>query len=445
MPALPIRAEYIRNVLRYVDRFQNAAAVVCIDDRIIASPFFSSLASDICLMRQAGIRVIIVPGARKRIDDVLEHDRVPWRMEGGRRVTGDDAMPLIKMAAFDVSNIVMTALAGEKRGAVIGNWVRARRRGVINGVDFGSAGAVDRIDIPAVRSVIESGFIPIFPCIGWSASGRPFNLSSLELAGEIAALFPADKLFLIAPGACYRAGDFSLPEGSGLTAHIADLPLEEARRILELNAPAQGTEKAELLSLLSCAAGACERGVERTHILDGNTDGVLLCEVFSEFGSGTMVYRSGYGGIRDMTLDDIPAVLAVMRPFIEGGILLPRTGEQLAQSYRDYIVFELDGGVRACAALHMYDDGQGEIAAVAVNEGYSRMGTGPRMIKFLIDRARGLGAEAVFVLTTQTADWFEQLGFVSAPLDSLPPKRRGLWNPARGSKIFRLPLGSRKT
>jgi amino-acid N-acetyltransferase len=416
--------DHIRNVLRYVDRFQNAVAVLYIDERVIASPLFTGLISDIRLMRQAGIRVIIVPGARKRIDEILLASGIPWTMKGGWRITGDDAMPLIKMAAFDVSNIVMTALAGERLDAVIGNWVRARRRGVINGVDYGGAGEIDSVNTDSLRAVLESGIVPIFPCIGWSASGKPYNISSLALAVEIASRFLADKLFLVAPEA-------RLP--------VPDLTLEEARTFVERGRLA-GEPPEEILGYLSSAVSACERGVARTHILDGSEDGALLCEVFSEFGSGTMVYKNTYGGIRDMTVDDVPAVVTLMRPFIEKGMLLPRTQADIASEYQDYIVFELDGGIRACSALRFYGGGQAEIAAVAVNEAYSRLGAGPKMIQFLVERARKRGASSVFVLTTQAADWFEQQGFKSDTLESLPQKRKDAYIPGRGSKIFRLNL-----
>jgi amino-acid N-acetyltransferase len=336
----------------------------------------------------------------------------------------------------------MTSLAGEKRTAVIGNWVRARRRGLINGTDYGSAGEIDSVNTDSVRTVLHNGFIPIFPCIGWSASGKPYNISSLGLAKEIAARCLADKLFLIAPGAYFSAAEFSTPQNLALSpdGHIPDLKLDEAKSLLALNKDSAVPKTRDLLDFLSCAITAGENGVARTHILDGSEDGALPCEIFSDFGSGTMVYKNNYGGIREMTIDDIPAVLTLIRPFIEKGILLPRTQAQLAADFRDYIVFELDGGIRACSALHRYDDGQTEIAAVAVNEEFSRMGTGPKLVQFLVERAQRLQAKSVFVLTTQTADWFEQLGFIPATLESLPQKRKNKYKPERGSKIYRLVL-----
>ena len=97
----------------------------------------------------------------------------------------------------------------------------------------------------------------------------------------------------------------------------------------------------------------------------GSVDGTLPCEIFSNLGSGTMVYSSDYGKIRAMRREDISQVLSIIRPFVLDGILLPRTEEQLEASYSDYIVFEIDGAVRACSALHIYDRTQAEIAAVS--------------------------------------------------------------------------------
>ena len=110
---IPRRAERIRDVIRYIRRFKNATVVIYIDDALLASPLFTSHIRDICLIHEAGLQVLIVPGARNRIDQVLNEAKIEWTIKDGCRIADEDAMPLIKMAAFDVSNRIMTALAGE--------------------------------------------------------------------------------------------------------------------------------------------------------------------------------------------------------------------------------------------------------------------------------------------------------------------------------------------
>ncbi|MDE6349517.1 MAG: amino-acid N-acetyltransferase, partial [Treponemataceae bacterium] len=138
--AIFTRAEHIRDVIRYIDRFKDAAVVIYLDDRIIDSPLWASHIRDISLIHKAGLRVMLVPGSHKHIDKILAENNISWERKNGCRITDDDAMPLIKTAAFDVSNIVMSSLAGEHLTAVIGNWVRARAKGVIDGIDYGTSG-----------------------------------------------------------------------------------------------------------------------------------------------------------------------------------------------------------------------------------------------------------------------------------------------------------------
>ena len=151
-----------------------------------------------------------------------------------------------------------------------------------------------------------------------------------------------------------------------------------------------------------------------------------------------MIYTNNYGKIRPMEQTDIPSVLAVMRPFITSGKLLPRTEKDIAATMSDFVVYEFDGGVRACAALHKYEDGQAEIAAIAVDETFSHMGIGPALVENLIQKARACGASSIFIMTTQAADWFEKIGFKEDTIESLPEARRAKWSPERNSKVYRL-------
>lgn len=454
------KAERIRDVIRYIRKFKNALVIIYIDNSLIDSPLFTSHIRDICFIHEAGLKVIMVPGASKRINEVLSSAGITWNIHNNCRITGSEAMPLIKMAAFDVSNQVMTAFAGEKQTAVIGNWVRARGKGVIEGFDYGTSGEIDRLEIESIRTVLDNGFIPIFPCIGWSAVGKPYNISSIELAQQIAVHMKAEKLFFLIPNADISQQMFTIPQDLGLSPEgtVPAMNLEEVDNFLKnndqsVNSEAKTTDqtinssefnyrsvvlKEKILSLLALAKKACSNGVSRVHILNGSFDGTISCEIFSDLGSGTMIYSQNYGRIRDMIREDIPSVLSVMQPFVDNGVLLPRSKEILLNQLSDYIVYELDGAIRACAALLPYSDGQMEIAGVAVEKTCSHIGIGPKMIMFLVERAKKLHAKSIFLLTTQTADWFEKLGFVASEVSTLPEKRKELWTPQRGSKVMRI-------
>lgn len=443
------KADRIRDVIRYLRKFKNALIIIYLDENLLDSPLFLSHIKDICLIHEAGLQVILVPGASKRIDNILKNEKIEWSFHRNCRITSPEAMPLIKMAAFDVSNQIMTAFAGESKTAVIGNWVRARGKGVVDGFDYGITGEIDKLEVESIKTVLENGFIPIFPCIGWSVAGKPYNISSVELAEQIAIHLKADKLFYMIPDAEISSETFIIPEGTSIPTEgtVPSMDLKEVDAFLKANQN-QTTERSvanpllhdKILSLLELAKKACLSDVTRVHIIDGSIDGTLPCEIFSDLGSGTMIYSSNYGKVRPMVRSDIAAVLRVMKPFVDSGLLLPRTKQSLLEQLDHYIVYEIDGGVRACASLIPYESGQMEIAGVAVHESCSHIGVGPKMIDYLIKRAKDSGAKEVFLLTTKTADWFERLGFVSSDISTIPEQRRKIWTPERGSKVLSLKL-----
>jgi amino-acid N-acetyltransferase len=180
--------------------------------------------------------------------------------------------------------------------------------------------------------------------------------------------------------------------------------------------------------------------VERIHIIDGREEGAVLRELFSNLGSGTMVYADAYESIRPVRGADIPDLLRLMEPSMRQGILIRRDAEDILEHMDDYGVFEIDGSIHACGALHDWGEGQGEIAAVATDPLYANMGLGRKIVRCLIGRAEKKGLRRVFVLTTRTQDWFEALGFKEAAASSLPEGKRRVYDRERNSKVFALEI-----
>jgi amino-acid N-acetyltransferase len=435
-----MQTERIRDVIRYIKKFKGSTIVIRIDDDVVDSPLFAGHMHDLSLLSETGIRIVIVPGAANHISKVLDAYGISWEYRDGIRVTDDEGMNFIKMAAFDVSNRIMTRLSGERQTAVIGNWVRARGRGIRDGVDYGSAGLVDRIELDSLVAALDDGFIPIIPCVGWTTTGKPYNISSTELAVATAVALKAEKLFFMGSGATISVDDYRMPPNAAVSSEgrMAAIAIGDIDSFIEMNRDVEKAEcpLSELADLLAQSREACMRGVTRAHILDGDIDGVIPAEIFSDLGSGTMIYRSDYGNFRTMIRDDIPAVLSLMNPFVERGILLPRTSEELEAEAPEFTVYEIDGGIRACAALHAYPEGMGEIAGIAVDEAYAHMGIGPKLMELLIERGKAQGFSAIFVLTTQTADWFERFGFKPCEIALLPAKRKDKWSEKRGSRML---------
>ena len=425
--------EVIREVFTYINRFKGKTFVIKIDNDIIDYEYFPILLKDISILHQSGIKIIIVPGARNRIDEVLTQYNIISKFHNGIRITDSKMISFVKMAAFDVSNKIMTGLSGNNVNALVGNWVRAKTLGIVDGVDLINSGTVDKIQEEPLVKVMENSFIPIFPCIGWNSSGKSYNISSDELAVSISELIGAEKLFFITSDPVLKSDNYKFPANSGIAheGRISRMNINLVEKFLELN-----SNKKAGLENVARALNAAHRGVRRVHILNGKSKGVLLEEIFSNLGVGTMIHGNEFERIRKMVPSDIPGVLRIMEPFVKDGTLIIRNKRTLLDQIDDFIIYETDGVIHGCASLTLYPDNIGEISAVAVDQNYIKLGIGGKLINYLIGRAEDNKLLRVFLLTTRTSDWFENIGFVQGDYKDLPSEKQENYNYKRNSNIF---------
>jgi amino-acid N-acetyltransferase len=433
--------DLIREAFHYQSRFDGSTMVFKIDFPVTETALFPSLVKDLAVLARTGFRVVIVPGAKEWIDAVLKEYAIVSQYHNGARITTEAAMPFVEMAAFHTAARFMTGFAGSRVDAVVGNFVRARGLGVTGGIDMQRTGAVDRFYIDSLRRVLDLGMVPIIPCIGWSPSGKPYNVPSDEIALSAAAYLGAVKLFIISLSGGVKREAYNIPAGveTGENGRIIRLTPPEAARVLEIN-PVEKNGGDKALNELALAVKASIAGVERVHIVSGGEEGSILKELFSNLGAGTMIYADEYESVRAIRSRDIPDILRLMEPVMQRGLLLRRTAEDIQSKRDDYAVFEIDGQIHACGALHDWGEDQGEIAAVATDPAYADMGLGRRIVRYLIDRALKQGLKRVFVLTTGAHDWFEALGFSEAPVESLPGKKRRVYDRTRNSRVFALDI-----
>jgi amino-acid N-acetyltransferase len=251
----------------------------------------------------------------------------------------------------------------------------------------------------------------------------------------IAKQLGAAKLFFVTDSNGIQAKDVTVPSGVYVSNDgiISQMTVTEAGSFIDLNS---SNAKDPSVRLITCAYDACRGGVNRVHIIDGRVEGMLLKEVSSNRGYGTMIYANQHENIRLMNYRDIPFVLSIMEDAVEQDILVARSHEHLEEKIRDFFVYEVDGTIHGCGALHPFPGRTGEIAAVAVDETYTKFGIGKKIITFLIEQATNAKMKKVFVLTTQTSDWFQQLGFTEGGIDDLPEEKRKSYNPRRNSRVL---------
>jgi amino-acid N-acetyltransferase len=166
-------------------------------------------------------------------------------------------------------------------------------------------------------------------------------------------------------------------------------------------------------------------------------DGALLQEVYTHDGIGTMVVDEKLESLREATSDDIGGILQLIEPFERDGTLVKRDRTEIERDIALYSVIEHDGVIFGCAALYPYPEARtGEMAALTVSNQSQGQGDGERILKRIEHRARALGMDSIFVLTTRTMHWFIKRGFAPVDPDWLPEARKRKYNWDRRSQVL---------
>jgi amino-acid N-acetyltransferase len=214
-----------------------------------------------------------------------------------------------------------------------------------------------------------------------------------------------------------------------------ELALADAERLLaELPPPSRPSEVAFYLQ--HCVK-ACRGGVERSHILPFATDGALLMEVYTHDGIGTMVVDEKLESLREAVPDDVGGILQLIEPFERDGTLVRRERAEIERDLANYTVIEHDGVIFGCAALYPYVETRtGEMAALTVSPASQGQGDGERLLKRIEQRAKSMGLDSIFVLTTRTMHWFVKRGFQQVDAEWLPEARKRKYNWDRRSQVL---------
>lgn len=191
--------------------------------------------------------------------------------------------------------------------------------------------------------------------------------------------------------------------------------------------------------LLLQAAEACRRGIPRIHLLDGLHRGVLLDELFSEEGVGTMVHADSYREIRPLRVDDIPELLSMIARSMADAKLVHRSYESIRDNLDSYYVYTLDATIVGCVALYPYpEDACAELGCLFIKKNYEGRGYGKAMCRFVEDKARHMGFERIFAISQSAVDYFrDRMHYAPLPRTVLPPARReALEASGRSSGVF---------
>jgi acetylglutamate kinase len=283
-------ARVLVEALPFILRYDRQIIVVKYGGHAMESGVSEHFAQDIVLMKQTGIDPVVVHGGGPQIGAMLKKLAIPSSFVDGLRVTDSAAIEIVEMVLTGSINKQIVSGINAAGGRAVGlsgkdgNLVVARKLermkldpGTLEErpVDLGFVGEPATINPEVLRTIINSDLIPVVAPIGVGAKGETFNINADTVAGSVAGAMSAMRLLLLTDVEGVLDKDGKL---------IPRLTVGEARALI-----ADGTISGGMIPKIETAIDAVEAGVKAAVILDGRIPHVLLLELFTEHGAGTMI------------------------------------------------------------------------------------------------------------------------------------------------------------
>ena len=278
------RADVLVEALPYIRRFAGRTVVVKYGGNALAGTSehdaLALFAEDIVLMHTVGIRPVVVHGGGPQINDMLSRLNIESKFVNGLRVTDEATMQVVQMvlngsvnpqivSAINVHGNVAVGLSGEDGRTL---QVTARDE------SLGFVGDIEKVRTHVIDGLLADGLVPVLSTVGVDVNGQPYNINADTAAGAIAEALGAEKIVYLTDIAGLRK---DIEDADSLIQRIT---VDELSDLI-----ADGTISGGMIPKVESCMQAVRGGVKSAHILDGRIAHVLLLELFTDQGVGTMI------------------------------------------------------------------------------------------------------------------------------------------------------------
>ena len=283
-------ARVLVEALPYILHYDSKTVVVKYGGNAMVQGVTEDFAQDIVLMKQTGIEPVVVHGGGPQIGQMLERLSIKSNFIDGLRVTDAAAIDVVEMVLTGSINKQIVSGINAAGGRAVGvsgkdgNLILARKLERMKldpstlenkPVDLGFVGVPDKVSPDVLRQIMESDLIPVIAPVGIGPRGETFNINADTVSGAIAGAMQAERLILLTDVEGVLDQDRKL---------IPKLSVAEARTLIQ-----NGTIRGGMIPKIETAIEAVEAGVKAAVILDGRIPHVVLLELFTEHGAGTLI------------------------------------------------------------------------------------------------------------------------------------------------------------
>lgn len=283
----------LSEALPYIQKFSGKTIVVKYGgNAMVDEELKNGFARDIVLLKQVGLNPVVVHGGGPQIGLHLEKLGMKSQFVNGIRVTDSDTMGVVEMVLGGLVNKEIVSLISQHGGSAVGltgkdgDLIRAKKissklaelEQASELIDMGHVGHVESIDPAVVDMLVQGDFIPVIAPIGVGKDGSSYNINADIVAGKMAEILEAEKLLLLTNTSGLLSKESELLTG---------LSISQVNGLI-----ADGTIYGGMLPKIQCAMDALNGGVNSAHIIDGRVPHVVLLELLTDKGMGTLLVQN---------------------------------------------------------------------------------------------------------------------------------------------------------
>jgi len=279
------KAKILLETLPYIKEFYNQIMVIKIGgEPMISEVIKKNIGLDLVLMRYVGIKPVVVHGGGKQITELMHKLNKKSIFIDGLRVTDKETMNITEMVLTGMINKELVGIINQEGGNAVGisgrdaNLIIAEKLKSKNKTDYGYVGKIVKVNPEIILSLIDNNFIPVISPVGTSIKGEAYNINADTAASAIASALKTAKLLILTDvRGIYR-------EVNNENSFIPTIKREELKKLIDKKIITGG-----MLPKVEACIKALEKGVKKTHIIDGRIPHSLILEIFTEAGVGTEI------------------------------------------------------------------------------------------------------------------------------------------------------------
>ena len=275
------RAAVLVETLPYIQHFSGETVVVKLGgNAMVDDELASQFAQDIVLMQSVGIKPVVVHGGAPQIGSMLDRLDMDSQFVDGLRVTDSDTLDVARMvlvgkvnrdivSSINIHGPLAVGISGEDAGLITAT---SRHE------DLGFVGEIQAVNPTIINGLLKEGHIPVVSSIGADGEGQAYNINADTVASSLAAALEAKRILYLTDIEGLRA-DMEDPE-----SHISEIMSSDLQNLID-----NGTISGGMIPKAQACLEAVQAGVGSAHMVDGRISHVILLELFTDSGIGTMV------------------------------------------------------------------------------------------------------------------------------------------------------------